>query len=168
MFNHFALFLAASWILIITPGPDMIYVMTRGISQGRKAGVISALGVTLGILVHTLFASLGLACILMTSALAFMIVKLAGACYLVFLGIKMVRTRGDMIYGQDSEVLKLRSVFIQGILSNVLNPKVALFFLAFLPQFVNPEAGSSSLQMMGMGICFAFFGLVFLAVLGYF
>ena len=96
--SNFALFFAASWILIITPGPDMIYVITRGISQGRKAGVISAVGVTLGILVHTIFAAFGLAIILRTSALAFLAVKFSGAGYLIYLGVKAFKNKSDFTF----------------------------------------------------------------------
>jgi threonine/homoserine/homoserine lactone efflux protein len=121
--SNFALFFAASWILIITPGPDMIYVITRGISQGRKAGVISAIGVTLGILVHTVFAAFGLAIILRTSALAFLAVKFAGAGYLVYLGVQALRNKSDFTFSKDKPKVGIRTIFIQGILSNVLNPK---------------------------------------------
>lgn len=168
MFDQLMIFTAASWLLIITPGPDMIYVMTRGIAQGRKAGVVSALGVTIGILVHTLFASMGLAMILMTSSLAFTIVKFGGACYLIFLGIKSFKDKAGFSFAGKSRTMRYRSIFIQGMLSNVLNPKVALFFLAFLPQFVSRDAGNSALQMLILGSLFALFGVIFLVALGYF
>ncbi|MBN1782957.1 LysE family translocator [bacterium] len=168
MFQHFTLFMAASWILIITPGPDMIYVITRGVSQGRGAGIISAVGVTLGILVHTVLASFGLAMVLMTSSIAFMIVKMAGAAYLVFLGIRSLRDRKGLILQNQTVRLSRRKLLVQGMLSNVLNPKVALFFLAFLPQFVSREAGHAAAQMLILGGLFAFFGVIFLVTLGYF
>lgn len=166
--SNFALFFAASWMLIITPGPDMIYVITRGISQGRKAGMISAIGVTLGILVHTIFAACGLAIILRTSALAFLAVKFAGAGYLIYLGVKTIKDKSDFKFNRDRPKDGIRKIFVQGILSNVLNPKIALFFLAFLPQFVNPGHGSASIQMVYLGLMFALFGIVFLVLLGYF
>lgn len=166
--SNFALFFAASWLLIITPGPDMVYVITRGISQGRKAGIISAVGVTLGILVHTLFAACGLAVILKTSAIAFMMVKLAGAGYLVFLGIKALFNKSDFSLANDRPKAGMGTIFLQAILTNVLNPKIALFFLAFLPQFVTPGNGSASFQMVCLGFTFALFGIVFLVLLGYF
>ncbi len=166
--ENFAIFCAASWILIITPGPDMLYVITRGISQGRKAGVISAVGVTLGILVHTIFAAFGLAMILKTSAAAFIAVKYAGAVYLIFLGMKSFRDRSGLSINRDNVQVGSRTVFIQGVLSNVLNPKIALFFLAFLPQFTNPEYGSAHFQMVFFGLTFALFGICFLTLLGYF
>ena len=166
--SNFALFFAASWMLIITPGPDMIYVITRGISQGRKAGMISAIGVTLGILVHTIFAACGLAIILRTSALAFLAVKFAGAGYLIYLGVKTIKDKSDFKFNRDRPKDGIRKIFVQGILSNVLNPKIALFFLAFLPQFVNPGHGSASIQMVYLGLMFALIGIVFLVLLGYF
>jgi threonine/homoserine/homoserine lactone efflux protein len=166
--SNLALFIAASWILIITPGPDMIYVITRGISQGRKAGVISAIGVTLGIFVHTTFAAFGLAIILKTSVMAFFAVKFVGAGYLIYLGIKALKDKTALNFKNNKPQANIRTVFIQGIMSNVLNPKIALFFLSFLPQFVNPDYGSASIQMVYLGLTFALFGVVFLALLGYF
>lgn len=166
--TNFALFFAASWILIVTPGPDMIYVITRGVSQGRKAGVVSAIAVTLGILVHTIFAAFGLAMILRTSALAFLAVKYAGAAYLIYLGIKSFRDKSGLVFDSEKAQVGIRRIFVQGILSNVLNPKVALFYLAFLPQFVKAENGSVAFQMVCLGLTFAFFGVVFLVLLGYF
>jgi threonine/homoserine/homoserine lactone efflux protein len=166
--ENFAIFFAASWILIITPGPDMLYVITRGISQGRKAGVISAIGITLGILVHTIFAAFGLAMILQTSAAAFIAVKYTGAVYLIYLGMKSFRDKSGLVINRDDAQVGIRTVFIQGVLSNILNPKIALFFLAFLPQFVKPEYGSVHFQMVFLGLIFALFGICFLALLGYF
>jgi len=166
--SNLALFFAGSWMLILTPGPDMIYVITRGISQGRKAGMISAVGVTLGILVHTVFAAFGLAIILRTSALAFLAVKFAGAGYLIFLGVKTLLDKSDFKLSRDTPKDGFRKIFVQGVLSNVLNPKIALFFLAFLPQFVSSGRGSASIQMVYLGLAFALFGLVFLVFLGYF
>ncbi len=166
--SNLVLFFAASWILIITPGPDMIYVITRGISQGPNAGMISAVGVTLGILVHTIFAALGLAIILKTSAYVFLVLKFAGACYLIYLGIRSLKDKSSFVFDGNKQPVKIRTIFIQGILSNVLNPKIALFFLAFLPQFVDPRYGNASIQMVFLGLVFALFGVVFLVLLGYF
>ena len=165
---NMALFLAASWALIIAPGPDMLYVITRGISQGRSAGLVSAAGVTVGLLVHTLAAALGLAAILHTSAIAFMVVKYMGAAYLIYLGIKSLRDKSALLPDDDREPMKMRSMFAQGILSNVVNPKIALFFLAFLPQFVDGAAGHVTQQMLVLGVMFAFFTLLAFSVLGYF
>jgi threonine/homoserine/homoserine lactone efflux protein len=161
------LFFVASWALILTPGPDMIYVITRGIAQGRRAGVISALGVTMGILVHRLFAAFGLAVVLQTSSLAFLIVKYAGAAYLVYLGVKALKDTDNFVIQAQRPVLRVRALFWQGVISNVTNPKIALFFLAFLPQFVHRDAGYVPLQMLMFGLLFAGFGVVFLGVVGW-
>ena len=166
--TNFSLFVAASWALIIAPGPDMLYVITRGMSQGRKAGLLSALGVTLGILVHTIFAAFGLAVLLQTSALAFLAVKYVGAMYLIYLGFKALKDKSNFAPPSQPQHVDFRSIFWQGVLSNVLNPKVALFFLAFLPQFVNRASGHVTLQMFTLGIVFALFGVMFLSVVGYF
>lgn len=165
---NFWLFVGAAWALILAPGPDMLFVISRGMSQGRRAGLVSALGVTLGVLVHTLSAALGLAVLLQASAVAFLVVKIAGAAYLVYLGIKTLRDRIALALPGAGPPYSLRAIFWQGALSNVLNPKVALFFLAFLPQFVNREAGAAPLQMMGLGLTFALFGVTFLSVVGWF
>ena len=170
MFNstNFMLFFVASWLLIITPGPDMLYVITRGISQGRVAGILSAMGVTFGLLIHTLFAALGLAVLLQTSAIAFSLVKYTGAIYLIYLGVKALRDKSRFKLDGQKELTNFRTIFLQGTLSNVLNPKVALFFLAFLPQFVNQESGRVPFQMIGLGLTFAVFGFIFLCTVGYF
>ena len=149
------LFFTASLALIVAPGPDMLYVLTRGVTQGRPAGLVSAAGVCSGILVHTAFAAVGLSTILAQSAVAFSVVKYVGAAYLVYLGVRTILDReGFAAPGQEAERARLATVFHQGVLSNVLNPKVALFFLAFLPQFVDPRAGSAGFQMLAFGAAF--------------
>ena len=160
------LFLTASLALIVTPGPDSLYVLTRGVAQGRRAGLVSAVGVCCGLVVHITFAAVGLSALLAQSVLAFSLVKYAGAAYLIYLGVKTLLSReGFAIPGGAAPALKLRSVFLQGVVSNVLNPKVALFFLAFLPQFVSPGAGAAAPQLLVLGLVFALLGLVFLCVL---
>jgi threonine/homoserine/homoserine lactone efflux protein len=166
--TNFAIFLAASWGVILTPGPDMLYVITHGLSHGRKAGLLSAAGIAMGLLMHTTFAALGLAIVLRTSALAWLIVKYAGAVYLICLGIKSIREKSPFILKKNKTPLHAKTIFVHGMLSNLLNPKIALFFLAFLPQFVNPELGNTAFQMAFMGLIFAFCGIVFLAFIGYF
>ena len=161
------LFIAASWVLILTPGPDTLYVLTRAIAQGKQAGVISALGVTVGIFVHTLAAAFGLALVLQTSAPAFPIVKYVGALYLLYLGVKTLKDRSSLTLLSEHKPRQLRILFWQGVLSNVTNPKVALFFLAFLPQFVHPEHGHVPAQMIVLGLIFAFFGVIYLSGVGY-
>jgi threonine/homoserine/homoserine lactone efflux protein len=163
----FALFIGISWALILAPGPDLIYVITRGIAHGRKAGVLSAIGVVCGILVHTTAAAFGLTLILRTSVFAFQFVKFAGAAYLLYLGIKAWRDKTTFQLQPTVHVAKSSTLFWQGVLSNVLNPKIAVFFLAFLPQFVNRGRADIALQMVILGLTFAGFGLCFLLVVGY-
>jgi threonine/homoserine/homoserine lactone efflux protein len=162
--TNLLLFVTASLALIIVPGPDMIYVLTRGVSQGRVAGLVSAVGVCSGVLVHTAFAALGLSAILAQSALAFSVVKYAGAAYLFYLGVRTILDREGFAPPERAARARLQVVFRQGVLSNVLNPKVALFFLAFLPQFVDPAAGAAGLQMLGFGVAFTLMGLAVLSV----
>ncbi len=166
--TNIMLFFVASWVLIVTPGPDMLYVITRGIAQGKIAGMLSALGVTFGLFVHTALAALGLAVLLQTSAIAFAVVKYAGAAYLIYLGIKAFKDTSSFRLEAKHEPVSYGTLFLQGMLSNLLNPKIAMFFLAFLPQFVNSERGNVSIQMLALGLTFAFFGLIFLSIVGYF
>lgn len=163
----FALFIGVSWALIISPGPDMIYVITRGMAHGRRAGVLSAVGVVCGILVHTTAAALGLTLILRTSAFAFLFVKFVGAAYLLYLGIQAWREKSTFRLQSSPAVTTSSSLFWQGVLSNVLNPKIAIFFLAFLPQFVDRGGTEIAGQMLFLGLTFACFGLCFLLVVGY-
>jgi threonine/homoserine/homoserine lactone efflux protein len=165
--SKFILFVGVSWALIIAPGPDMLYVITRGVTQGRRAGMLSALGVICGILVHTTAAAFGLTLILQTSALAFLMVKYLGAIYLITLGIKAWRDKSTFNLQISTSSVSFRRVFWQGVLSNVLNPKIAIFFLAFLPQFVDKGSSDVTLQMVTLGLTFACFGLCFLLVIGY-
>ena len=165
--GKFLLFVGVSWALIIAPGPDMLYVITRGVTQGRRAGMLSAFGVICGILVHTTAAAFGLSLILQTSALAFLVVKTLGAAYLIYLGIKAWREKSTFRLETSTLNVSFRRVFWQGVLSNVLNPKVAIFFLAFLPQFVDKGSSNVPLQMVALGLTFACFGLCFLLAVGY-
>ena len=162
-------FIAAGIVLNLTPGADTMYILTRSISQGRKAGVYSVLGITTGSLVHTICASLGLSIILAESATAFAIVKYLGVAYLVYLGAKMLMDKRNAFDGsfQKAEQLNLRKVYRQGILTNVLNPKVALFFLAFLPQFINPDHASGTLPFLLLGVTFTTTGLLWCLFLAY-
>lgn len=163
----FTLFITVSWALILAPGPDMLYVITRGMAHGRKAGMLSAIGVICGILVHTTAAALGLTLIFQTSALAFLIVKYLGAAYLIYLGIKSWREKNILNLQATVSSVNSQRVFWQGVLSNVLNPKIAIFFLAFLPQFVDKGSSQVTLQLVILGLTFASLGLVFLLAVGY-
>jgi threonine/homoserine/homoserine lactone efflux protein len=148
------LFMTAALALNVTPGPDMLYVLARSVGEGRAAGVISSLGIAAGCLVHTLAVALGLAGLLRAVPIAFEIVKWTGAAYLVWLGVRALRTRAHAAADTPIIPAPMRAIFRQGMLTNVLNPKVALFFLAFLPQFVDPGRGSVALQIISLGLLF--------------
>ncbi|MEA3115007.1 MAG: hypothetical protein QOG58_4806 [Caballeronia sp.] len=147
----FLLFLAASIAITVAPGPDNLQVLARGISQGRAAGLVAALGFAAGISFHTTLAALGVAALLKSSPMAFEAVKLAGAAYLIWIGIKAIRSKGlSSAHERPSQPLAV--VFRQSVIGNLLNPKVTLFFIVFLPQFVNPHGGQSvMLQMFELG-----------------
>lgn len=168
-FHNILLFVAASWALIITPGPDMLYVVTNGMSQGRKAGILSAIGVSLGIIVHTFAAAFGLSVLLKTSVVAFLVIKYVGAAYLIYLGIQAFFDKeGLNVTQQKARGKRSSTLFWKGIMTNVLNPKVALFFLAFLPQFVSPTSESTAVQMILLGLLFILFTTLFMSFMGYF
>jgi threonine/homoserine/homoserine lactone efflux protein len=165
--TRFAMFIGISWALIIAPGPDMFYVITRGMAHGRKAGMLSAIGVVCGILVHTTASALGLTLVLQSSAFAFLLVKYVGAAYLLYLGVKAWRDKSTFSLHSPILVMNSITLFGQGVLSNVLNPKIAIFFLAFLPQFVDKGSSHITLQMIILGLTFAGMGLCFLLLVGY-
>jgi threonine/homoserine/homoserine lactone efflux protein len=152
--NTLLLFMTAALALNVTPGPDMLYVVARSVGEGRAAGVVSSLGIAAGSLVHTLAVALGLAGLLRAVPIAFEIVKWVGAAYLIWLGVRALGTRGTMMEQVNVTPASMRAIFGQGMLTNVLNPKVALFFLAFLPQFVDPERGPVALQIISLGLLF--------------
>lgn len=154
------LFLITSWTLNIAPGPDMLYVLTRGAGHGRRAGLVSALGITVGSFIQTCLVALGLAGILAAVPLAYDIVKYLGAAYLIYLGIRALISRQHELTTPVLENTGLWRIFTQGIVTNVLNPKVALFFLAFLPQFTSPAYGPAWLQIVLLGTIFNLSGTV--------
>jgi threonine/homoserine/homoserine lactone efflux protein len=162
------LFLIASIALIITPGPDIIYVLTRGISDGKRAGLLSATGVTLGILFHTVAASLGLALLLKTSVYAFWTLKIIGGTYLIYLGIQIIKNKNAFELNSYQQHFDKKKCLIQGFLTNVLNPKVALFFIAFLPQFINVASPKYNINMIFLGLIYALMTIIFLTTLGVF
>jgi threonine/homoserine/homoserine lactone efflux protein len=160
----FLTFLIAALALNLAPGPDMLYVIGRSVGQGRKAGIVSALGVFVGCCAHILAAAFGIAALLRSSPLAFNVVRYAGAAYLIYLGIRMLAQKTDLA-SQQFKADSLTSIFRQGAITNVLNPKVAIFFLAFLPQFIDARRGSVALQIVVLGLIFNVGGtLVNLAV----
>jgi threonine/homoserine/homoserine lactone efflux protein len=149
-----ALFLAASALLAIAPGPDVIYVLTRGIAQGPKAGIAAALGFASGCIFHTLLAALGIAALIRSSDWAFDLVRYAGAAYLAWIGIQALRHRSSFSLEGGGDAKALATIYKQSVIGNMLNPKVTLFFLAFLPQFVNTAAGHVEWQMALLGVLF--------------
>jgi threonine/homoserine/homoserine lactone efflux protein len=148
--RHFLLFLAAALLLAITPGPGIFYVLARSLAGGRPEGMLSSFGTFVGGLFHVLAAALGISAILAASAVAFHTVKYAGAAYLVWLGIRMIRARNEETIVSASQPAAA-GAFRQGILTEVLNPKTALFFLSFIPQFIAPERGHVFLQFVLLG-----------------
>ena len=161
------LYVAASLALIATPGQDMLYVITRSLAQGRFAGVCSAIGVCLGILVHTALAALGVSAILHASEALFLALKVVGAAYLVWLGVKLLLTRAGTgpVAGAAAPLSSLALVW-QGVLSNVTNPKIVLFFLAFLPQFVSPASPTPTRDLVFLGVLYALMALPVKAAVG--
>lgn len=152
--QNLATFLLASFLLWITPGTDTMYILARSIAQGRQAGLVSALGIGSGILVHTVFAAFGLSAILAASAWAFTVIKVAGAAYLIYLGLQAWFKKSTPLSTLELGARGPWQIYRQGIITNVLNPKVAIFFLAFLPQFVDPTANLGALPFLVLGLLF--------------
>lgn len=154
--HDFWLFLAAGFLLNVTPGPDTAYVVGRSVQLGWRGGVAAALGIGVGCLVHILAAAIGLSALLAASSAAFALIKLIGAVYLCYIGIRMLLTRAGSGSGPAAAPAanSLRQVFWQGALTNALNPKVALFFLAFLPQFVDAASPSKAMAFLVLGLLF--------------
>ncbi len=162
-------FILTGILLNITPGSDTMYIITRSVSQGNKAGLYSVLGIVSGILVHTVLAALGLSIILAKSPLAFTLVKYIGASYLCYLGFKMLKSKTKSVITEgltddeklaQTKSLDYKQIYKQGILTNTFNPKVALFFLAFFPQFIDPSYAHSTLSFLILGLTFAVTGLI--------
>ncbi|MFI7417296.1 LysE family translocator [Nonomuraea sp. NPDC049684] len=154
----FVLFATTSLVLVLVPGPNHLYIAARGLAQGRAAGLASALGVETGTLVHIAAAAAGLSYVISRSATLFAVVKWAGVAYLVYLGVRAFTAKEAR--AGTPPVQPLAKVFLEGVLVNVLNPKVALFFVAFLPHFVDPGAGSPALQIVVFGLTLLLLGFV--------
>ncbi|HEX8652281.1 MAG TPA: LysE family translocator [Pyrinomonadaceae bacterium] len=152
--SHLYLFVAAALVLLLTPGPAVLYVIARSVNQGRVAGVVSVLGLEVGTLFHVGAAALGLSALLLSSALAFSVVKYLGAAYLIYLGIRKLLAREEVRQEEAGRRESLKRVFCEGVVVNVLNPKTALFFFAFLPQFISPARGNVTGQMLFLGCLF--------------
>ena len=151
--GNLGLFVLASVALLLTPGPAVLYIVTRSLTQGRLAGIVSMLGIQTATLVHVTAAVLGLSALLMSSALAFAVVKYVGAAYLIWLGLRAIFAR-DRVAAATVAPRSLARLYFDGVVVNLLNPKTALFFLAFLPQFVEPGKGSIGLQLLALGLIF--------------
>ena len=165
--HHYWLYFATALLLVLTPGQDTVFILGRSLSSGRTAGVAAALGISAGSTIHTLAAALGLSALLATSPYAFMAVKFAGAAYLIYIGVRALRSRGgglpaaDPADGSDGRW----TAFRQGILTNLMNPKVALFFLALVPQFIEPDSAHKVLAFLALGFTHVGLGVIWCVVL---
>ncbi|WP_425147754.1 LysE family translocator [Deinococcus sp.] len=148
------LFSAAALALILIPGPAVLYIVARSLHQGRRAGLVSALGVLTGGLLHVVAAAVGISALILSSALLFSVVKLLGAGYLIYLGVRTLLSKPELAAQALPEPRRLSQIYWQGALVNALNPKTALFFFAFLPQFVHPGHGPVALQTLSLGFTF--------------
>jgi threonine/homoserine/homoserine lactone efflux protein len=163
--NSFLIFVGAGLLLNITPGPDVLYIVGRSLGQGRLAGVVSALGIATGCLVHIAAGALGLSALMLAMPVAYDVVRIGGAAYLAWLGYKALVSRHDTLDVRALSAVPLGRIYWQGIVTNVLNPKVALFFLAFLPQFTDSARGALPLQFVLLGLVFVVNGTI--VCLGY-
>lgn len=153
-------FIAAALVILLIPGPAVLYIVTRSIAQGRRAGLVSVLGLSTGALVHVVAATVGLSAILVASASAFTVVKMLGAAYLVYLGVRALLAHRE---GRDADAAPPRSlsrIFRDGIIVSVLNPKIGVFFVAFLPQFVDPAGGPVPQQVLFLGLLYVGLALI--------
>lgn len=167
--HNFGAFLVSCILLNLTPGSDTILILSKSIAQGKKAGVVTALGIGLGIVAHTLLAAFGLSIIIAKSLVLFNIVKYAGAAYIIYLGVKMILARTTIdINESDKRKEQSRVLFRDGFLSNILNPKVALFFIAFLPQFIVPAYHSGVMPFLILGFTFTITGTIYCSILAVF
>lgn len=170
--HDLGLFIVSGLLLNVMPGPDSLLIMARSAAYGFRAGSAAALGIGAGVCIHVLAAALGLSALLSASAAAFTVVKLLGAAYLMYLGLSLLFKRASTPRATDvpsptSSTLTLRAIFLQGFLTNVLNPKVALFFLAFVPQFISAEAPSKALAFIVLGAIFNFNGMLWCHLLAW-
>lgn len=165
---NFETFLIAAIILNITPGTDTMYILSRSISQGKKAGIVSVLGITSGAIFHILLATLGLSIILAKSALVFEIIKLTGAIYLIYLGLKIILKKSSGDFELENQKMNYSKIYTSGIMTNILNPKVALFFIAFLPQFIDPNYVENALPFLLLGVTFLTTGTIWCLFLALF
>ncbi|WP_430495033.1 LysE family translocator [Rossellomorea marisflavi] len=165
---HFEVFLLTGILLNLIPGADTMYIVGRSISQGRTAGIYSVLGIISGSLVHTLFVAFGLSLILVKSVLLFNVIKVIGVVYLVYLGIRMILDKSNLAFQQATgTTMNKRKIYIQGLLTSLTNPKVSLFFIAFMPQFIDPNV-TSPVPFLILGLTFTITGLLWCLFVAYF
>ncbi|MDR4934911.1 LysE family translocator [Rossellomorea marisflavi] len=165
---HFEVFLLTGILLNLIPGADTMYIVGRSISQGRTAGIYSVLGIISGSLVHTLFVAFGLSLILVKSVLLFNVIKVIGVVYLVYLGIRMILDKSNLAFQQATgTTMNQRKIYIQGLLTSLTNPKVSLFFIAFMPQFIDPNV-TSPVPFLILGLTFTITGLLWCLFVAYF
>ena len=154
--SQLLLFIAAGWLLNLTPGPDVLYIVTSALRSGARAGAVAALGIVSGCFVHVFAAAVGVSALLATSASAFTALKWIGAAYLLWMGVRLLRSKAAPLeLNAGTSEVNLWRVYRRGFLTNVLNPKVALFFLAFLPQFIAPDAADKTLAFLALGLLFS-------------
>lgn len=165
--SNLLIFIGASFILCLVPGPDNIYVLTQGMTKSKKAAIVTTLGLTTGLIIHTSAAAFGISAIFQTSEIAFNIVKYIGAAYLIYIAYQAFKFRNTPLdlSIQDSKD-ELKKLYVKGFIMNILNPKVSIFFLAFLPQFVTPLNGSITLQMIILGIVFMIITIAVFSFIG--
>lgn len=159
-------FLLGAFVVVASPGVDFIYVLSRSIAQGTKAGILGALGVTCGLLIHTSFAVAGLTVLLYSSAIAFLIVKYIGVCYLVYLGVRMLMSKSHFSGVGEASLASNSEIFRQGLLTNTLNPKAGLTFMAYMPQFLSPTE-SQPLVVLSLGLSVCLMALAWFSFVGY-
>lgn len=162
---NLALYTVGAFLLIVSPGPDFVYVMTRGIAYGKQGGILSALGIALGLLTHTLLAAIGLTALLVASELAFEVIRYVGALYLVYLGLNMLRHRALTLTDHLPETAPSLQIVRQGMLTNLFNPKALLTFMAFIPQFV--RRGTPQ-EVIVLGVIIALLAILWFSFVGYF
>ncbi|EHL78846.1 LysE family translocator [Bacillus smithii] len=167
--SGYGIYLLTSLLLNVTPGTDTMYIISRSTSQGRKAGYYSVLGISTGAFIHTLLSAFGLSIILAKSIVLFTAIKLIGAAYLIYLGIRMLRQKSPLNFESSAlQNMELKKIYMQGVLTNVTNPKVALFFISFLPQFIRPDNPYGPVPFILLGISFIMTGTIWCFIIAYF
>ncbi|MFI8492626.1 LysE family translocator [Peribacillus butanolivorans] len=166
--TSFGLFLLTAFLMNITPGTDTMYIVSKSVSQGRKAGIYSVLGISTGSLVHTFLAAVGLSVILTTSVVLFTAIKILGAAYLIYLGVKMLFQSSSNMKLSATKDLSIKKIYMQGFITNVANPKVALFFISFLPQFIATDNSYGPFPFIILGLSFVMTGTIWCLIVANF